>query len=62
MKLSLVSPGFYSVSAVMTFLSTRRDLFISMLSFAYTPVVPVRACFSEPAKSTSCNLLTVTIS
>lgn len=50
---------FCSVRAVITFLSTRRLLLISMLSFAWTPVVPVSPCFSEPAKSTSYSLLTV---
>ena len=33
---------------------------MSMLSFAYYPVVPVSPYFSEPAKSTSYSLLTVT--
>ena len=50
---------FYSVRAVITFLNTSRLLLISILSFAYCPVVPVNPYFSEPAKSTSCNLETV---
>ena len=32
---------------------------MSILSLAYYPVVPVKPCFSDPAKSTNCNLLTV---
>lgn len=44
----------------MTFLSTCNDLFMSILSRACYPVVPVKLYFSEPAKSTNCNLLTVT--
>lgn len=52
-------PPFYSVSAVITFLSTSKLLLISMLSLACYPVVPVRPCFSLPARSTSCSLLTV---
>lgn len=33
-----------------------------MLSFAYYPDVPVSPCLSDPARSTNCNLLTVTLS
>jgi hypothetical protein len=50
----------FSVSAVITFLKTNRLLLISILSFACTPVVPVKLYFSDPAKSTSYNRLTVT--
>jgi hypothetical protein len=60
--LSPLVPPFCSVKAVMTFLSTSKDLLISMLSLAYWPVVPVSPCFSEPARSTSYSLLTVTVS
>lgn len=35
---------------------------MSIDSFADTPVVPVADIFSEPAKSTSCNLLVTTLS
>ena len=49
-----------SERAVITLRRTCSDLFISMLSLACWPVVPVRPCFSEPAKSTSYNLETVT--
>jgi hypothetical protein len=44
---------FYSVRAVMTFLKTNKLLLISIPSLSYWPVVPVRLCFSEPAKSTN---------
>ena len=50
---------FYSVNAVITFLNTSKLLLISILSFAYYPVVPVNPYFSDPAKSTNYNLLTV---
>ena len=49
----------FSVSAVITLRNTCNDLLISEASLAYCPVVPVRDCFSEPAKSTSCSLETV---
>jgi len=49
----------FSVRAVITFLRTCNDLFISEASLAYCPVVPVKDCFSEPAKSTNCNFETV---
>ena len=34
-------------------------MLISVASFAYRPVVPVKLYFSLPAKSTNCNLETV---
>jgi len=40
----------------------KRDLFISMDSFAVYPVVPVAEIFSDPAKSTNCSLLVTTLS
>ena len=51
-----------SLSLFITFLRTNRDLFISMDSLADTPVVPVADIFSDPAKSTSYNLLVTTLS
>ena len=44
----------------MTFRRTSKLLLISILSFAWIPSVLTSDCFSEPAKSTSWNLLTVT--
>lgn len=44
-----------TVRAVITFRSTWSDLLISVASFACWPVVPVKACFSLPARSTSCS-------
>lgn len=49
-----------SDKAVITFRSTCNDLLISILSLACWPVVPVRPYFSDPAKSTSYSLETVT--
>ena len=49
----------FSVSAVITFLKTCNDLLISLASLACKPVVPVRLCFSDPAKSTNCSFETV---
>ena len=49
-----------STNAVITCLRVNKLLLISILSFAYCPVVPVKLYFSEPARSTSYNLLTVT--
>lgn len=37
----------------MTCLSVNKDLFISMLSFANLPSVPVSDNLSDPAKSTN---------
>lgn len=53
--------NFYSISvnAVITFLKTWSDLLISAASFACYPVVPVKLCFSEPARSTNYNFETV---
>ena len=49
-----------SLSRVITFLRTNRDLLMSMLSLAIYYVV---ACiFSEPARSTSCNFEVTTVS
>ena len=50
---------FYSVRAVITLRRTNKLLLISILSLAWRPVVPVRLCFSEPARSTSWSRLTV---
>ena len=47
-----------TVRAVITFRKTCSDLLISVASFACWPVVPVKACFSLPAKSTSCSFET----
>lgn len=47
---------------MITFLKTKRDLLISIDSLAEMPVVPVAEIFSEPAKSTSYNLLVTTLS
>lgn len=58
---NLWSAFLFSVNAVMTFLNTNKLLLISILSLACTPVVPVKLCFSEPAKSTSYKRLTVTL-
>lgn len=44
-----------TVRAVITFRSTWSDLLISVASFACWPVVPVKACFSLPARSTNCS-------
>jgi hypothetical protein len=46
----------------MTFLNTNKDLLISIDSLAVVPVVPVAEIFSDPAKSTSYNLLVTTLS
>jgi len=46
---------FFAPSArlVMTYLSVKRDLFISIASLAAKPVLPVCAYRSLPARSTS---------
>lgn len=49
----------FSVSAVITFLNTCSDLLMSVASLACCPVVPVKLCFSDPAKSTSYSFDTV---
>jgi len=51
----------YSVKLVITFLRTSKLLLISIDSLAWIPVVPVKLYFSEPARSTSCKRLTVTL-
>lgn len=59
LSLDVVRFNSFSVRAVITFLNTCNDLFISDASLACWPVAPVSDYFSEPARSTSCNFDTV---